>query len=246
MLSISQLAVTVDQKKVLNNFSLIINPGSIHAIMGPNGSGKSSFAYALAGHPSYELAVESLVLNNQDILAMSPAQRCKAGLFVAFQNPIAIPGLSVYTLLKESFQATTQEKFDIAFFMGYLTELFHEIGLDPSFMHRQVNEGFSGGEKKRLEIVQMRLLKPTCVILDEIDSGLDVDALKMVAASIMKARAENPFMSIVLITHYQRILQYIAPDFVHIVCDGRLAASGDHTLSHDVEARGYDEYRRVI
>jgi Fe-S cluster assembly ATP-binding protein len=246
MLIISHVDVTVANKKVLRDFSFELTPGSIHAIMGPNGSGKSSLAHALAGHPSYGIVAGTIALNGNDLLAMTPAERCRSGLFMAFQNPITIPGLSVYNLLKESCQAVTKKMVEPTAFIAHVKELLKQVGLDESFIYRKVHEGFSGGEKKRLEILQMLLLKPSCVILDEIDSGLDVDALKIIAHAIRAAHAENPQMSIVIITHYQRILHYIQPDRVHILCDGRLAASGDSTMVQQVETRGYDEFRHAV
>lgn len=242
-LLIKNISVSVIDKPVLYDISMNINSQAIHAIMGPNGSGKSSLAYALMGHPQYHISGGSVFLNNSDITVMSVHERAKNGLFLSFQHPCEIPGVSVMSFLKEAYMAVTSTHISVADFQKLLIERCEQLMIDPAFIARGLNEGFSGGEKKRLELLQLLILRPKVAILDEIDSGLDIDSLKIVAAGIELARTENPEISIVLITHYQRILNYIVPDYVHILCDGRIVSSGDAQLAQDLELKGYDGFK---
>lgn len=243
LLSINNLFVSVLDQPVLYDISLFINTGTIHAIMGPNGSGKSSLAYVLAGHPNYAVTAGSVALQSQDLIALAPHERARKGLFLSFQHPIEIPGVSVASFLKEAYMAVAGKHISVADFQTMLLDRCAQLKIDPSFIARAVNVGFSGGEKKRLELLQLLILQPKVAILDEIDSGLDIDSLKIVAAGIELARKENHGMSVVLITHYQRILDYIVPDYVHILCNGRIQYSGDARVAHMLEAQGYDEYQ---
>ena len=244
-LLINNIFVSVIDKPVLYDISLSINPGAIHAIMGPNGSGKSSLAYALMGHPSYIVTSGSVLLNGTDIATMPVYERAKNGLFLSFQHPCEVPGVSVGAFLKEAYSAVTGQHIAVADFQKLLIARCQQLSIDPAFTARGLNEGFSGGEKKRLELLQLLLLQPKVAILDEIDSGLDIDSLKIVAAGIELARKENPAMSIVLITHYQRILNYIIPDYVHVLCDGRVVASGDAQVARELELKGYDGFKSI-
>jgi len=245
-LSIKNISVSVLDKPVVEDISLSIDSGTIHAIMGPNGSGKSSLAYALMGHPNYVITSGSMMLNGMDLCALPVFERARKGLFLAFQHPLEIPGVSVITFLKEAYEAVTGERIAVAEFHKLLRNRCDQLGMDVAFIERAVNTGFSGGEKKRLELLQLLLLKPKVAILDEIDSGLDIDSLKIVAQGITLARTENPAMSIMLITHYQRILDYIVPDYVHVLCNGRMQHSGDATVARQLEACGYEEFKNLI
>ncbi|OQA35526.1 MAG: Vegetative protein 296 [Candidatus Dependentiae bacterium ADurb.Bin331] len=242
-LQFNNLSVSVNSKQILHTITLSLKPGTVHALMGPNGSGKSSLAYTAIGHPRYEVQQGTICLNGVDITALSPDKRAQQQLFVAFQYPQALPGINVFSFLKETHRAFTGQQLPLEQLRIQVLEHFDTVGLDRSFLDRSVNEGFSGGEKKRFEMVQLLLHKPAVAILDEIDSGLDVDALKSVAQALQKVRAENRSMCILLITHYQRILDYCTPDFVHILADGVIARSGTAALVHEIEAKGYDAYR---
>ncbi len=244
MLHIKSLHVSVEKQKILNNVTLSVHPGTTHAIMGPNGSGKSTLAYTLAGHPNYVVENGSIIFNGVDITNLSPDKRAQLGIFLAFQHPYVIPGVRVLTFLHESYMAVTGKKVSVVDFQKMLATYMQELLIDSSFMYRNVNEGFSGGEKKRFELLQLMVLKPKLVILDEIDSGLDIDALKIVANGLKKIRAENVTLSIIIITHYQRILQYIDPDFVHVLCGGMIMQSGDAQLVDQLEQKGYDAYQK--
>lgn len=245
LLIIKKLFVEVVDKPVLYDIDLIVNSGAMHAIMGPNGSGKSSLAYALMGHPQYKIVEGSVLLNGVDVLAMAVHERAKNGLFLSFQHPCEIPGVSVSSFLKEAYSATTGVHISAIDFQKMLHSYCDRLGIDHSFIARGLNVGFSGGEKKRLELLQLLLLKPQLAILDEIDSGLDIDSLKVVAEGITMARQENPGMSIIVITHYQRILNYIVPDYIHVLGDGRIVVSGDASIAHVLEKRGYDAFKNV-
>lgn len=239
MLYIDQLSVLVQQKQVINNLSCTILPGAMHALMGPNGSGKSSLALTLMGHPSYRITSGTIRFADTDITQLLPDKRARLGLFLAFQHPVEIPGVTVFNFLKESYYALHGAT-GMQEFQSVLYAAMDLLSIDHAFAYRKVNEGFSGGEKKRLELLQLVLFKPMLAILDEIDSGLDVDALKIVAQGIALAREQNPDMSILLITHYQRILDYITPDVVHVMQAGQIICSGDATLAQTIEQRGYD------
>lgn len=245
VLQINNLCVLVNNKPVLYDINLSICTQAIHAIMGPNGSGKSSLAYVLMGHPQYNITTGTVILNDVDIATMSVHERARNGLFLSFQHPCEIPGVSVASFLKEAYIAVTGTHISVADFQKVLIERCEQLSIDQSFIARGLNDGFSGGEKKRLELLQLLLLRPKVAILDEIDSGLDVDSLKVVAAGLKIAQKENPSMTIILITHYQRILHYIVPDYVHVLCDGRIINSGDATVAQYVETKGYDEFKQI-
>lgn len=242
-LIITNLHATIDDKEILKGINLKVNPGEIHAIMGPNGSGKSTLAYTLAGHPGYEVTAGSQVqLNGQAVLDLSPDERAQAGLFLAFQYPVEVPGVKVQNFLRHAYQARTAlPQFDtVLAFRQHLEALAEEFGVNPELLRRGLNEGFSGGEKKRLEILQMALLQPSYAVLDETDSGLDVDAIKIVAEGVRKI-VDRYQTGIIVITHYNRILDYLKPDFVHVLVDGRISQSGGPELAKEVEATGYHQ-----
>jgi Fe-S cluster assembly ATP-binding protein len=241
--ALNNISVSVFDKPVVQDISLFVEAGAIHAIMGPNGSGKSSLAYTLAGHPSYHVSRGSAVLDGVDLIGLPPYERAKHGLFLAFQNPCEIPGVSVMSFLKEAYIACKGVHISVADFHDLLVQRCVQLDIDQLFLTRGLNEGFSGGEKKRLELLQLLILQPKVAILDEIDSGLDVDALKVVADGIAIARAENPLLSIVLITHYQRILRYVMPDFVHVMYAGKIVESGNCAVATKVENEGYEVFR---
>lgn len=223
---------------ILSGVDLTVAAGQTHAIMGPNGSGKSTLAYSIAGHPKYQVTSGSVTLDGRDVLAMSVDERARAGLFLAMQYPVEIPGVSVANFLRTAKTAVDGEAPKLRTWAGELKSAMQRLGVDPGFAQRNVNEGFSGGEKKRHEILQLELLKPRIAILDETDSGLDIDALRTVADGINRLR--RPDNAIVLVTHYQRLLNYITPDRVHVLSGGRIVKSGDKTLAHELEARGYE------
>lgn len=242
MLKIENLKTRVDGKDILKGLNLEVKPGEVHAIMGPNGSGKSTLAYVLAGREGYDVTGGSVRFEQQDLLAMSPEARAHAGVFLAFQYPVEIPGVNNVYLLKAGLNAIRkhrgEDEFDAIDFLGLVKEKMKLMDMDESFLSRSVNEGFSGGEKKRNEILQMLVLEPKLAILDETDSGLDIDALKIVAQGVNRLR--DPDRSIVLVTHYQRLLNYIEPDYVHVLTGGRIVKSGGKELALELEKRGYD------
>ncbi|MCU1509942.1 MAG: Fe-S cluster assembly ATP-binding protein [Actinomycetota bacterium] len=244
-LVISDLHVSVETdqgtKNILKGVDLTIEQGSIHAIMGPNGSGKSTLAYTIAGHPKYKVTRGSITLDGQDVLAMTVDARARAGLFLAMQYPVEIPGVTVTNFLKTAKTAIDGEAPSIRSWVKDIKTSMEALRMDKSFAERNVNEGFSGGEKKRHEILQLELLKPAFAILDETDSGLDVDALKIVSEGVNRAH-ENTGLGVLLITHYTRILRYIHPDFVHVFVDGRVAEEGGPELAERLENEGYDRY----
>jgi len=242
MLQIEDLRVTVEGKEILNGLSLSVGRGEVHAIMGPNGSGKSTLANVLAGRPGYQILSGRVSYEGRDLLALAPEERARAGLFLGFQYPVEIPGVNNVYLLKAALNASRKARglpeVDAFEFLTLVREKMRLMHMEDSFLSRAVNEGFSGGEKKRNEILQMLVLEPRLAILDETDSGLDIDALKVVAAGVNSQR--SPERSCVLVTHYQRLLEYVVPDFVHVLMDGRIARSGDRTLALELEKRGYD------
>ncbi|RMH50650.1 MAG: Fe-S cluster assembly ATPase SufC [Zetaproteobacteria bacterium] len=246
MLEIRNLHVSVEGREILKGIDLTIRAGEVHAIMGPNGSGKSTLSNVIAGRPGYTVTGGSIRYEGRDLLPLKPEERSWAGIFLAFQYPVEIPGVNNAYLLKAGLNAMRkqrgEEELDAMDFMALVQEKARLVELDPSFLSRSVNEGFSGGEKKRNEIFQMAVLEPKLALLDETDSGLDIDALRIVAGGINKLR--SPKRAIVMVTHYQRLLDYITPDFVHVLADGRIQASGDAELAHKLEREGYDWLNR--
>jgi Fe-S cluster assembly ATP-binding protein len=242
MLKIENLHVTVDGKEILKGLTLDVGAGEVHAIMGPNGSGKSTLAYALAGRPGYEITAGKVTFGERDLMALAPEERAREGVFLGFQYPVEIPGVNNVYLLKAALNAARKHRglpeVDAFEFLGLVREKMKVMHIDEAFLSRGVNEGFSGGEKKRNEVLQMLMLEPRLAILDETDSGLDIDALKVVANGVNTLR--SPERSIVLVTHYQRLLDYIVPDYVHVLVRGRIARSGDKSLALELERRGYD------
>jgi Fe-S cluster assembly ATP-binding protein len=241
MLVIKNLHAQVGEKKILKGINLSINPGEIHAIMGPNGSGKSTLANVLAGREDITITSGDIKFENQDLTLLTSEERAYAGLFLSFQYPVEIPGVSNIYFLKASLNAQRKAQglppVDAMDFLTLVKEEFRQMQMPEEFLYRFVNEGFSGGEKKRNEILQMALLKPKLAILDETDSGLDIDALKIVAEGINQLKSSS--RAILLVTHYQRLLNYIVPDFVHVLVQGQIVKSGDKNLAHELEAQGY-------
>lgn len=245
VLEIKNLQVSVDteagKKEILRGVDLTIRSGETHAIMGPNGSGKSTLAYSIAGHPKYEVTGGEILLDGEDVLAMSADERARAGLFLAMQYPVEIPGISVSNFLRTAKTAIDGEAPALRPWIKEVKAAMENLRMDSAFTERNVNEGFSGGEKKRHEILQLELLKPRFAVLDETDSGLDVDALKIVSEGVNRAQAANG-MGLLLITHYTRILNYIKPDFVHVFVAGKVAEEGGPELAERLEAEGYDRF----
>jgi Fe-S cluster assembly ATP-binding protein len=244
-LEIKNLHVTVETeqgtKEILKGVDLTIKSGEIHAVMGPNGSGKSTLAYSIAGHPKYTVTKGEILLDGENVLEMSVDERARAGLFLAMQYPVEIPGVSVSNFLRTAKTAITGEAPALRTWIKDVREAMSGLKIDSTFSERNVNEGFSGGEKKRHEILQLELLKPRFAILDETDSGLDVDALKIVSEGVNRAHKAND-LGVLMITHYTRILKYIKPDFVHVFVDGKVAQQGGAELADQLEAEGYDRY----
>lgn len=238
VLEIKDLRVAVEGKEILKGVNLTINPGEIHALMGRNGSGKSTLSYTIMGHPRYVVTGGSIIFKGQSLTDMAPDERARAGVYLAFQYPVAIPGVSVSNFLRAAVKARRGKDVPVKEFRKELKESMAKLGVKDEFLSRYVNDGFSGGEKKRLEILQMALLKPEMAFLDETDSGLDIDALKTVSAGI-NALA-NKDMAILLITHYQRMLDYVSPGFVHVMQDGQIVKSGGSDLAKELESQGYD------
>jgi Fe-S cluster assembly ATP-binding protein len=242
MLEIKDLHASVSDTEILKGITLSVAPGSVHAIMGPNGSGKSTLAQVVAGHPSYEVTGGDILLDGESILELEPDERAQKGIFLAFQYPVEIPGVTNAYFLRSAYnelrKARGQEEIDPMEFLDLMTEKLKLVDMDPAMVHRAVNAGFSGGEKKRNEILQMAVLEPRLAILDETDSGLDIDALRVVAEGVNKLR--RPDRSTIVVTHYQRLLNYVVPDFVHVLVDGRIARSGGKELALELEERGYD------
>jgi Fe-S cluster assembly ATP-binding protein len=241
MLQIQDLHASVAGNEILRGVDLTVNAGEVHAIMGPNGSGKSTLAHVLAGRPGYTVTQGQVRYKGRDLLAMSPEERAREGVFLAFQYPVEIPGVSNVYFLKAAVNAVRkhrgQPELDAMDFLALVKEKSKVVDIDEALVKRPVNEGFSGGEKKRNEIFQMAILDPALAILDETDSGLDIDALKSVAAGVNQLR--SPERAMIVVTHYQRLLDYIVPDFVHVLMEGRIAQSGGKELAHQLEAKGY-------
>lgn len=236
--------IAEDGTEILRGVDLDLGKGEIHAIMGPNGSGKSTLAKVLSGHPAYEVTDGAVWFKGENLLELEVDERARTGVFLAFQYPVEIPGVSIANFLRASVQAANPDgEVDIFDFQEKLQERMALLEMDLAFAQRSVNEGFSGGEKKRNEILQLAMLEPALAVLDETDSGLDIDALKVVSSGVNKLHAERPDMSFLVITHYQRILDYIRPTHVHVMVEGRIARSGGFELAHELEARGYEEYR---
>lgn len=248
MLSIKDLQVSIEDKAILNGINLEVKPGEIHAIMGPNGSGKSTLANVLAGREEYEVTGGSIEYLGDDLLEMEVDERAQAGIFLAFQYPVEIPGVNTATFLKQTINSVREARGEEALSAPEMLKLIREktamVGMDQKFLRRSLNEGFSGGEKKRNEMLQMALLEPKLALLDETDSGLDIDALRIVSEAVNKMRSEN--RSFVIVTHYQRLLNYIEPDHVHVLYNGRIVKSGDKSLALELEAKGYDWIKEEV
>lgn len=247
MLDIKSLAVKTEDSQILNGIDLTVKPGQVHAIMGPNGSGKSTLTKAIAGHPSYQITAGDIQYQGQSIVDWSPEQRAHQGIFMSFQYPVEIPGVPNINFLKASLnsirKAQGKPAIDAIEFLSLVREKIASLDMDEEFLYRSVNDGFSGGEKKRNEILQMAILEPTLAILDETDSGLDIDALKIVAQGVNAMRGKD--RAIVLVTHYQRLLNYIEPDVIHVLSDGKIIKSGDKSLALELEQKGYSWIEQV-
>ncbi len=247
LLEIKDLHVEIDGREILKGLDLTVNAGEVHAIMGPNGSGKSTLAYVLAGKAGYTPTSGEVLFNCRNIFAMTPDERAAAGLFLAFQYPLEIPGVASMTFLRTALNAQRKKRGEAEFstpeFLKKVRELAKKLGIDQDMLRRAVNVGFSGGEKKRNEILQMALLEPKLAVLDETDSGLDIDALKIVSDGVNRLR--SPQSSCIVITHYQRLLNYIVPDVVHVLSKGRIVKTGGKGLALELEARGYAEYQEA-
>lgn len=241
-MQIEQLSISVNGNSIVHDFSLLLRPGSTHVLMGPNGSGKSSLVYAIAGHPSYIICHGQVIYNTIDLLTLSPHERAQHGIFLAFQQPIVVPGVRTLTFLKEAHRTMTGQNIEVDDFYQICCGYMRDLRLDPSLLHRDVNEGFSGGERKRFELLQALILKPKILILDEIDAGLDVDALAAVGTCLDRLRCEQKDLVLLIITHYPRLLQFINPDSVHVMNAGRLVKTGNVALAHEIEQKGYDAY----
>ncbi|HUG11114.1 MAG TPA: Fe-S cluster assembly ATPase SufC [Opitutaceae bacterium] len=239
-LEIKDLNISIGDKPIVNGFNLTVNRGEVHAVMGPNGTGKSTLAKAIAGHPDYTITSGDVLVDGASILPMEPDERARAGVFLAFQYPSEIPGVSIANFIRAALQSRLPEGEELEATKYYknLYAKMDALKIDRKFTSRSVNDGFSGGEKKRCEILQMAMLEPTYAIMDETDSGLDIDAMKVVAEGVNALR--GPKLGILLITHYQRLLDYIVPDYVHVMWDGRIVKSGDKSLALELEAKGYD------
>ena len=241
LLQIEDLHVAVEGKEILEGLTLTVNAGEVHALMGPNGSGKSTLSFCLMGHPKYQVTAGRMLYRGEDIAALSPDARAKRGMFLAFQYPTAIPGVTITNFLRAAMRGVRGQDVPVKEFRQTVKTHLKALGIPDAFMNRYVNDGFSGGEKKRLEILQMAVLNPALAVLDETDSGLDIDALKTVAGGINALR--TPQRGILLITHYQRLLNYITPDAVHVLVEGRVVRSGGAELALELESKGYQGFR---
>jgi Fe-S cluster assembly ATP-binding protein len=243
LLVVEDLHASVDGNEILKGLDLVIGEGELHALMGPNGSGKSTLAKVIAGHPAYTVTGGRILYKGEDLLAMEVDERARAGLFMAFQYPSEIPGVTIAQFMRQAIIARTGKEIGVLDFYDDLKEAMGLLEVDEKFAERFVNEGFSGGEKKRNEILQLSMLKPDLAILDETDSGLDIDALQIVAKGVNTLHQELGRMGVLIITHYQRLLNFITPDFVHVMINGRIVKSGDKALAHQLEAEGYETFR---
>lgn len=245
-IEIKDLEVLVNNKKVLNKLNLEINPGEIHVIMGPNGVGKSTLSKVLMGSEDYKVESGDILVDNKSIKDLETDERAKLGMFLSFQNPIDIEGVTNSEFLKVAINERREEPIGLYDFIKEMEQSFDELDLKKEMMHRSVNQNFSGGEKKKNEILQMKLLKPKFVILDELDSGLDVDSLKVVCDNVNSYLSDNPDTSVLMITHYQRILDYIKPDYIHILTNGYIVKTGDATLAKEIEEKGYKSFNNCV
>jgi Fe-S cluster assembly ATP-binding protein len=245
-IEIKDLEVLVNNKKVLNKLNLEINPGEIHVIMGPNGVGKSTLSKVLMGSEDYKVESGDILVDGKSIKDLETDERAKLGMFLSFQNPIDIEGVTNSEFLKVAINERREEPIGLYDFIHEMEQSFDELGLKKEMMHRSVNQNFSGGEKKKNEILQMKLLKPKFVILDELDSGLDVDSLKVVCDNVNSYLSDNPDTSVLMITHYQRILDYIKPDYIHILTNGHIVKTGDATLAKEIEEKGYKSFDNCV
>lgn len=245
-IEIKDLEVLVNNKKVLNKLNLSINPGEIHVIMGPNGVGKSTLSKVLMGSEDYKVESGDILVDNKSIKNLETDERAKLGMFLSFQNPIDIEGVTNSEFLKVAINERREEPIGLYDFIKEMERSFDELDLKKEMMHRSVNQNFSGGEKKKNEILQMKLLKPKFVILDELDSGLDVDSLKVVCDNVNSYLSDNPDTSVLMITHYQRILDYIKPDYIHILINGHIVKTGDATLAKEIEEKGYKSFDNCV
>jgi Fe-S cluster assembly ATP-binding protein len=241
---VEDLRVTVDEKEILKGVDLEVNKGEVHALMGPNGSGKSTLANTLMGHPRYKVTGGRILYKGDDITDLPVDERAKRGMFLAFQYPLEIPGVKVRQFLRMALKSVSGKDVKVSEFRKLLNEKMKQLEVNPAFAERYLNEGFSGGEKKRNEVLQMAILQPELAIMDETDSGLDIDALKIVSDGINALR--GPDLGILLITHYQRMLNYVTPDFVHVLVDGRVVRSGGKELALELEERGYDQFQEKV
>jgi len=237
MLEIKNLCVGCEGKMILTGVNMKVNNGEVHAIMGPNGSGKTTLAYVLMGHPKYKVIAGKIILDGEDITKLSPNERAKKGLFLSFQMPVEVPGVTITNFLRQAYNALNERKLSLLEFRALLDEKCKELGLDNKFLNRYVNQGFSGGEKKKVEILQMLVLNPKIAVLDETDSGLDIDALKKISLGIKKFL--TPEKSVIVITHYKRILEYLNPDKVSVMIEGKIAMEGKEELVKSLEDKGY-------
>jgi Fe-S cluster assembly ATP-binding protein len=243
-LEIRGLEASVEDKPILRGIDLVVRQGETHALMGPNGSGKSTLANVLMGRPGYTLTAGQIVFKGEDVTKLSADKRAQRGLFLAMQYPVEIPGVSVVNFLRTAYKNVKGEEINALAFRKHLKEKMNLLGVEDAMVNRYVNQGFSGGEKKKNEVLQLAVLEPQIAVLDETDSGLDIDSLKSVATGV--AQLIGPDLGVLLITHYQRILDYIAPDFVHVMIDGRIVKSGGAELAHELEAKGYEGIRREL